>query len=60
VWSILKRAGMDPAPRRSGPTWRQFLTARAHCILATDFFCVDTLLFHRTYSAGAVWLAGLV
>ncbi len=49
VWSILKRAGIDPAPRRSGPTWRQFLTAQAHSILATDFFCVDTLLLHRLY-----------
>jgi putative transposase len=47
VWLILKRAGIDPAPRRSGPTWRQFLTAQAHGILATDFFCVDTLLGHR-------------
>jgi putative transposase len=49
VWSILKRAGVDPAPRRNGPTWRQFLTAPAHGILATDFFCVDTLLGHRLY-----------
>ncbi|MGH4011959.1 MAG: integrase core domain-containing protein [Pseudonocardiaceae bacterium] len=49
VWLILKRAGIDPAPRRSGPTWRQFLTAQAHGILATDFFCVDTLLLHRWY-----------
>ncbi|MCA1693328.1 MAG: hypothetical protein LC749_00595 [Actinobacteria bacterium] len=22
VWSILKRAGIDPAPRRDGPSWR--------------------------------------
>lgn len=49
VWLILKRAGIDPAPRRSGPSWRQFLAAQAHGILATDFFCVDTLLFHRIY-----------
>jgi putative transposase len=28
VWLILKRAGIEPAPRRSGPTWRQFLTAQ--------------------------------
>ena len=26
VWEILRAAGIDPAPRRSGPTWRQFLT----------------------------------
>jgi putative transposase len=49
VWSILKRAGIDPAPRREGPSCRQFLRAQAHGILATDFFCVDTLLGHRLY-----------
>jgi hypothetical protein len=30
VWSILKRAGLDPAPCRDGPSWRQFLRAQAH------------------------------
>jgi len=49
VWSILKRTGIDPAPHRSGPSWRQFLAVQAHGILATDFFRVDTLLFHRLY-----------
>ena len=29
VWEILTAAGIDPAPRRSGPTWREFLTAQA-------------------------------
>jgi putative transposase len=29
VWSILTNAGVDPAPRRSGPTWTQFLSAQA-------------------------------
>ena len=28
MWLILKQAGIDPAPCRSGPTWRQFLTAK--------------------------------
>lgn len=27
VWQILHDASIDPAPRRSGPSWRQFLTA---------------------------------
>jgi putative transposase len=29
VWEILHAAGIDPAPRRSGPTWRQFLHVQA-------------------------------
>jgi putative transposase len=49
VWKILNHAGVAPAPRRSGPTWRQFLTAQAHAILACDFFTVDTVLFKRLY-----------
>ena len=31
VWEILHAAGIDPAPRRSGPTWRQFVHAQAAC-----------------------------
>ncbi|WP_245719038.1 hypothetical protein [Micromonospora rhizosphaerae] len=49
VWKILNQAGIDPAPRRSGPTWKQFLTAQAHTILACDFFTVDTVLLKRIY-----------
>ncbi|MGC5021364.1 integrase core domain-containing protein [Micromonospora sp. DT47] len=49
VWKILNQAGVDPAPRRSGPTWKQFLTAQAHTILACDFFTVDTVLLKRIY-----------
>jgi putative transposase len=41
VWKILKSAGLNPAPRRSGPTWRQFLSAQAHAILAVDFAHVE-------------------
>ena len=49
VWKILKAAGIDPAPRRSGPTWRQFLAAQAHAILAVDFAHVDTIFLRRLY-----------
>jgi putative transposase len=49
VWRILKDAGLDPAPRRSGPTWRQFLSAQAHAILAIDFAHVDTVFLRRLY-----------
>jgi hypothetical protein len=43
VWEILKTNGIDPAPRRTGPTWSQFLRSQAEAILACDFFTVDML-----------------
>jgi hypothetical protein len=43
VWQILKDAGIDRAPRRSGQAWRAFLEAQAKTILAVDFFHVDTV-----------------
>jgi putative transposase len=49
VWKILKGAGLDPTPRRAGPTWRQFLSAQAHAILAIDFTHVDTVFLRRLY-----------
>jgi putative transposase len=49
VWQILHAAGIDPAPRRTGPTWRQFLHAQAAGILAVDYFHVDTVLLKRLY-----------
>jgi putative transposase len=50
VWQILHAAGIDPASRRSGPTWKQFLTAQARSILAVDFVHVDTVLLRRLYA----------
>jgi putative transposase len=47
VWETLHAAGIDPAPRRSGPTWRQFLHAQPAGILAVDFLDVDTVLLPR-------------
>jgi putative transposase len=49
VWQMLKEAGIDPAPRRSGQTWRAFLEAQAKTILAVDFFHVDTVFLRRLY-----------
>jgi putative transposase len=43
VWGILKTNDIDPAPRRTGPTWAQFLRTQAEAILACDFFTVDLL-----------------
>ncbi|MGH3170492.1 MAG: integrase core domain-containing protein, partial [Trebonia sp.] len=49
VWEILHAAGIDPAPRRAGPTWRQFLAAQAHAIIACDFLVVETALLKRLH-----------
>ena len=49
VRDILKRAGLDPAPRRSGPSWGQFLKVQAEGILVCDLFHVDTVFGKRIY-----------
>jgi putative transposase len=66
VWQILKDAGIDPAPQRSGQTWRAFLEAQAKTILAADFFHVDTVFLRRLYvlffiehGTRRVYLAGI-
>jgi hypothetical protein len=58
VWLLLKQAGIEPAPRRAGLTWRQFLAAQAQGILACDFFHVDTVLLRRLYGLFALEVAG--
>jgi hypothetical protein len=47
VWTILHRAGVEPAPKRSALSWRQFLHAQAKGVLAVDFFTVDTVVLRR-------------
>jgi transposase InsO family protein len=49
VWAILRRHGLEPVPRRSGPTWSEFLKAQATTMLVCDFFTVDTVLLRRLY-----------
>jgi putative transposase len=62
---LLARAGLEPAPRRSGPSWREFLRAQAAGIVACDFFTAESLFLRRYYvlffiahSSRRVWLAG--
>jgi hypothetical protein len=52
VWTILHRAGVDPAPRRSAVTWRQFLRAQAPGRLGGG-------LLHRGYRVTAALLQRL-
>jgi transposase InsO family protein len=40
---------LGPAPRRSGPSWRQFLRQQAATMLACDFFTVETISLRRFY-----------
>ena len=47
VRTILRRHGLDPAPRRVATNWRAFLRQQAAGIMACDFFTVDTIWLHR-------------
>src|SRR5206468_4791087 len=46
---LLARARLDPAPRRAGPSWREFLHAQAASIVACDFFTVESVFLRRYY-----------
>jgi hypothetical protein len=63
---LLRRRGLGPAPRRSGPTWTQFLRSQAEVIVACDCFTVETIglktpyvLFFIHLSTRRVILAGV-
>ena len=49
IRSILRRAGIGPAPRRHGPTWTEFLRSQAEGIWACDFFTVETAWLRTLY-----------
>jgi hypothetical protein len=49
VRRILRRHQLDPAPRRRGPSWSQFLRAQAGGLLACDYFTVETVGLTRLY-----------
>ncbi|GAA3210624.1 hypothetical protein [Nonomuraea helvata] len=56
VWLILKKAGIDPAPRRAGPTWGEFLHAQAEGILACDprSECQFTAMFDDVFTTAGI------
>jgi transposase len=47
---LIRRHGLGPAPRRSGPSWTEFLRAQAQGILACDFFTVETVSMRTMYA----------
>jgi putative transposase len=49
IWAILRRHGIEPAPRRAELSWSQFLRAQASAIVACDFLTVDTVWLRRLY-----------
>ena len=49
VRRLLLAAGLTPAPRRAGPSWRDFLRQQAATMLACDFFTVETISLRRYY-----------
>ena len=49
VRRLLLGAGLGPAPRRVGPSWRDFLRQQAASMLACDFFTVETISLRRFY-----------
>ena len=49
VWKILTSSGIEPSPRRAGPSWTEFLRAQAHAILACDLLHLDTITLRRLY-----------
>jgi len=49
IRTLLRRAGIGPAPRRDGPTWTEFLRSQAEAIWACDFFTVETAWLRTLY-----------
>ncbi len=49
VWTILRDAGIGPAPKRLEASWSEFLRQQAASILECDFLTVDTLFLKRFY-----------
>ena len=49
IRTLLRTARLGPAPRRTGPTWTEFLRAQADGIVACDFFSVETAWLRTLY-----------
>ncbi|MBA3737828.1 MAG: transposase [Actinobacteria bacterium] len=49
IRTLLRMARLGPAPRRTGPSWTEFLRAQADGIIACDFFTVETAWLRTLY-----------
>jgi transposase InsO family protein len=49
IRNLLRRRRVPPAPRRNGPTWREFLRAHASAIVMVDFFTLETVFLRTLY-----------
>src|SRR5207247_274317 len=49
VRTWLRQAGLGPVGTRGGTTWRAFVRAHRHRMLAVDFFAVETIWLQRLY-----------
>ena len=49
IRTILRRAGIGPAPRRDGPSWTEFLRSQAEGIWACDSFTVESAWLRTLY-----------
>jgi len=56
IRTVLRREGLGPAPRRTGPSWGEFLRTQARGIMAFDFFTVETAWLRTLYVLFAIEL----
>jgi putative transposase len=54
IRTLLRANGLGPAPRRSGPTWSEFLRSQAQAVLALDFLTVETAWLRTLYVLFAI------
>lgn len=66
IRTILRKAKIDPAPRRDGPSWSEFLRSQAKGIATCDFFTVEMVRLQTLYvlffihiGTRRIWIQGL-
>jgi putative transposase len=49
IRTLIRSARLGPAPRRTGPSWTEFLRTQAKGVVACDFFTVETAWLQTLY-----------